>query len=136
VICAEDVPLYPAAPPAQATYLKFQPDEIIQRCQSWPHSPASAAFSQPLQSNVPTLLLSGSADPITPPTNAAQAAATLPNSRQIVIAGLGHNIFYYGCLPRLLNDFLATTDPQALEPACLESIQPSKFFTSFTGSLP
>lgn len=136
VICSEDVPIYDKYTVSDDSYLDFAAEEVRRGCQSWPHAAASEDFYLPLTGDVPTLLLSGEADPVTPPSNAAQVAESLTNARQIVVQGLGHSVFYYGCMPRLLSEFLQTTDPKALDTSCVDRIQPANFFTSFTGSQP
>ncbi len=136
VICAEDVPFYAAEPPGPPTLFDYSRDEVKTLCQNWPHGPASDALRQPVQSDVPALLLSGSADPVTPPSNSQQVAAGLTNSREIVVEGLGHNVMYRGCLPRLIGDFLESGSAQNLDTTCVQAVQPLPFFLSFSGPKP
>ena len=49
-------------------------DSLIDICGVWPTGPVDKAFKQPLESDKPVLLMSGSADPITPPRYADKAA--------------------------------------------------------------
>jgi pimeloyl-ACP methyl ester carboxylesterase len=46
-----------------------------------------------VESNVPTLLVSGSFDGRTPVTNAIEVAEGLPNARHLVIDGASHDLF-------------------------------------------
>jgi pimeloyl-ACP methyl ester carboxylesterase len=131
VICAEDVPFYPAAPGASPvnSYLPDHTQEQAQECQTWPHATVPAAFKQPVSSNAPVLLLSGQLDPVTPPANAEQAARTLPNSLSLVIPGLGHNVVFAGCLPDLVATFLQAGTVKGLDTSCVKQIQPEPFQT-------
>jgi pimeloyl-ACP methyl ester carboxylesterase len=131
VVCAEDVPFYPATPdPAGVTsYLPDHSQDQAQQCQTWPHTTASAAFKQPVSSNAPVLLLSGQLDPVTPPSNADLAARTLPNSLNLVIPGLGHNVVFAGCLPDLVATFVQAGTVKGLDTSCVKQIQPGPFQT-------
>ena len=96
----------------------------------------AADLRGPVQSNVPTLLLSGEADPVTPPEYAAEVAKDLSNSRQVILKGMGHNVMYRGCLPKVINDFLESGRVDALELSCADTIQPDPFFLTFSGPTP
>lgn len=76
----------------------------------------------PVVSDVPTLLLSGQFDPITPPVNAALAAETLSNSYNYVFPGSGHGVFLSNlCGTNIVLDFLEdpTQEPDA---SCIDSL--------------
>ncbi|MCA9764447.1 MAG: alpha/beta fold hydrolase [Gemmatimonadetes bacterium] len=60
-------------------------------CRAWDVPPRPAPFVEPVVSSVPTLLIAGEFDPLTPPTWARRAAASLANSRVIVVRGGGHS---------------------------------------------
>lgn len=135
VICAEDAPFFPTEAPAAATsYLGAAiAEQLAAPCEIWPMAEAPADLRTPLQSDIPALLLSGEADPVTPPANGDTVAETLPNSLHIVAEGQGHNIFYRGCLPRLIADFIAAGSVNELDAGCVDQLQPTPFFTSFSG---
>ncbi len=131
VVCAEDVPFYPATPdPAGVnSYLPDHSQQQAQECQTWPHATVSADFKQPVRSDAPVLLLSGQVDPVTPPANAEQAARTLPNSLSLVIPSLGHNVVFAGCLPDLVATFVQAGTVKGLDTSCVKQIQPGPFQT-------
>jgi pimeloyl-ACP methyl ester carboxylesterase len=129
VVCAEDVPFYPATPEKVNSYLPDHTQDQAQQCQAWPHATIPAAFKQPVSSNVPVLLLSGQLDPVTPPANADQAARTLPNSLSLVIPGLGHNVVFAGCLPDLVATFVQAGTVKGLDTSCVKQIIPGPFQT-------
>mgnify|MGYP000985960745 FL=1 len=139
VACSEDAPLID---PAEAESIRAGTSfgDFATRfqtiCANWPRAEIAADFRDPLQSDIPTLLLSGGADPVTPPEYAAQVAAGLSNSRHIVVPGFGHGVVGVGCMPSLVAEFVRATDPAALDAACLDVLQPPPFFVSFAGPTP
>ena len=139
VACSEDAPLID---PAEAESIRAGTSfgDFATRfqtiCANWPRAEIAADFRDPLQSDIPTLLLSGGADPVTPPEYAAQVAAGLSNSRHIVVPGFGHGVVGVGCMPSLVAEFVRAADPAALDAACLDVLQPPPFFVSFAGPTP
>jgi pimeloyl-ACP methyl ester carboxylesterase len=140
VICAEDAPFLQPEALAQATrdtYLQStETDNIQHMCAVWPRGDIPADFKQPVTSAAPVLLLSGEADPVTPPSNADEVARTLSQSLRLVVPGDGHNVIYRGCVPRVAADFVKSGSVQGLDTACVQSIRPLPFFVSFTGFKP
>ncbi|MBP7692671.1 MAG: alpha/beta fold hydrolase, partial [Anaerolineales bacterium] len=138
VACAEDAPRLTAAEAAAAAGPTFGDRTTALRavCAEWPAGAVSADFYQPVTSAVPTLLLSGEADPITPPQYAAVVAAGLSQSRQIVAPGMGHGILIRGCVDRLATEFIEQGTAAGLDSACVQAIQPPPFFVTFTGPRP
>ncbi len=90
----------------------------------------------PLHSDVPTLLLSGEADPVTPPADAERLAQGLWRHRHLVLQGEGHGQLATGCVPKLMAEFLDAADPLALDASCLEHHHPAPFFVGMTGPAP
>jgi pimeloyl-ACP methyl ester carboxylesterase len=138
VICAEDVPFYPAASEAPAAgYLgSFVPDTFREICQAWPRGDIPAGFKDAVASDAPVLILSGGADPVTPPENGELAARALPNSRHVVLDGMGHVNIFRGCLPGLAADFIEQGSAAGLDLSCAQAIQPLPVFTNPNGPPP
>lgn len=90
----------------------------------------SQSVAQNTQSDVPTLLLSGRRDPVTPPSRAQQAAKTLSNSRHLIAPGGHHIISTQGCVPRLIETFINTANAQAIDAECVDAIKPMSNFVS------
>jgi pimeloyl-ACP methyl ester carboxylesterase len=137
VLCAEDQPyIDPQVAEAanQGTYLgNAQTSDLAKICAVWPHGEPGKGFNLPVQSDVPALLLSGEADPVTPPSNAERVAQGLSDSLQLVVPGGGHNVIYRGCIPRLAAEFIDAGSPQGLDASCVEQIEPLPFFLNFSG---
>jgi hypothetical protein len=89
-----------------------------------------------LHSDVPTLLLSGDADPVTPPGDAERAALGLRNHRNLVLEGEGHGQVATGCVPTLMASFLENPVPETLDAGCLEEHHPAPFFVGLSGPSP
>jgi pimeloyl-ACP methyl ester carboxylesterase len=93
VLCTEDAPrLRDALGAADSGRLLGVPvvPELLDACRVWPRGKVSARFASPVESNVPTLLIAGGKDPITPPDLADSTARTLPNSERYVDPMKGH----------------------------------------------
>jgi pimeloyl-ACP methyl ester carboxylesterase len=89
VFCAEDGPRL-AADTTAAVARTPVISELVRACASWPRGTIPADFTQPVRSDVPTLLLSGALDPVTPPELAESARHWLSRSRSYVDPGGGH----------------------------------------------
>jgi pimeloyl-ACP methyl ester carboxylesterase len=141
VICSEDEPLFAAANIDRAAMAKtYQGTDMVDAlheiCALWPRGPVDADLHAPLRSEVPTLLLSGEADPVTPPVDAERAAVGLTRHRHLILKGEGHGQLATGCMPTLTADFLDNLAPDKLDATCLDRHTPEPFFLSMTGPAP
>jgi len=141
VMCTEDVPFYDAAridtALLEASYIgPVQLETLEAICSIWPQGPIDDDFRTPLATDVPVLLLSGTADPITPPRYAELAMVDLRNARHLVGNGQGHGQVAVGCMPRLIADFIAAADTQAIDADCMQRSFVMPFFLDFTGPAP
>ncbi len=140
VICAED------APRNTADELKTQADSTMfgqyvmtiqqQACEFWPRGTVDASFYEPLTSDIPTLVLSGELDPVTPPTWGEQVASTLSRSKHIVIPGTGHTAGGTGCGQRLMREFIEEGSATDLDTSCISKVTRPAFFLSPAGPDP
>jgi pimeloyl-ACP methyl ester carboxylesterase len=141
VVCSEDVPRFGSMAMDRAamaaTYLGTGFVDVLPTlCKNWPRGPVDAELFTPLVSSVPTLLLSGTLDPVTPPFDAERVARTLRNSRHVALTGAGHGQLGVPCMDRVVADFFASPDVQALDTRCLDRrIQPP-FWVSIAGPAP
>jgi len=94
ITCSEDIPFID---PEYAAYLSantfvgnYRVDQQKQACSNWISGSIPDDFNQPLVSDIPTLLLSGYFDPITPPEMAESLVKTLSNSHMITIPNMSH----------------------------------------------
>ncbi len=134
VLCAEDADRHVADPRAAETLLGAElSDMLFAACKVWPAGERPAGFNAPFKSDVPTLLLSGELDPVTPPRYGERVAAGATNGRHFVLKGQGHGAMLQGCMPKLLGQFIEGIDPAALDAKCLDSLTYVPPFTSFSG---
>lgn len=140
VICSEDFPFFDASKARQlneGTYLgAVQTDSLSKLCPLWPTRAIPSDFKDPVTLDVPVLLLSGEADPVTPPGNGELVAASLPTSLHLVAPGQGHMVIHRGCILRLAAQFIETGSLDGLDTSCVDDIEPLPFFTSFAGPTP
>ncbi len=68
-------------------------------CQFWGEKPVPSEQKLPVKSSIPTLVLAGEYDPVTPPTNGQLAAQTLTHSYYFQFPGTGHGVHYTGTCP-------------------------------------
>lgn len=87
-------------------------------------------------SAIPTLLISGELDPVTPPESAEAALAHLSKGRHIVVKNAAHNAFSRGCTPRLMAEFINKGQHETLDVTCLEQQPPIPFFLNRLGPRP
>mgnify|MGYP002781169567 FL=1 len=139
VVCTEDVPHFGTVDRdalAKTYFGTTQLDGLKALCDGWSPGVVDADLRAPLRSTVPALLLSGEADPVTPPDGAARAAAGFADAKHVVVRGQGHGQLAVGCAPRLVAEFLDAGTAQGLDAACLESAAPAPFFLDAAGPAP
>jgi pimeloyl-ACP methyl ester carboxylesterase len=141
VVCSEDEPFFAAANIDRAAMAKtYQGTDMVdglhEICKLWPRGPVDADLHASLHSDIPTLLLSGEADPVTPPVDAERAAEGLSRHRHLILKGEGHGQLPTGCMPIIAADFLDNAEPDKLDTSCLDQHTPEPFFLSMTGPAP
>ncbi len=140
VVCAEDAPFFDAAAverEAKGTW--FGPDmglETLAFCEGWPRGTLPQGYREPVKSDVPTLLLSGELDPVTPPAWAEEAKRTLSRGLHVVVPGVGHNTLGADCARSLMAEVLERGSVEGLTPSCGANLTRPPFFTSFAGPVP
>ena len=123
--------------PEQPSYLGDDIVNAIQAtCSRWPAGVIDEDFKQPVVSDKPTLILSGGADPITPPAYGELVAESLTHFRHIINEDQGHMQAIFGCTPVLLAQFIDSADATALDTDCLQRLSPTPFFVDANGPLP
>lgn len=135
VMCAEDGSLPPEQPNnagVRAEIAKRNAQDqrdFEQLCKLWNVQPLPNGVNEAVKSDVPTLLLSGQFDPITPPANAERVAATLSNHFAFTFPNTGHGALNSEkCAEKIAHEFL--NDPsQKPDARCIESLKPPAFVT-------
>ena len=104
-------------------------------CSVWPQYRPDEAFYQPVTANIPTLILSGGLDPVTPPSNGEHTANSLPNTHHIIIENASHTVAMTTCASDMVNEFLTSLEPKSLDESCLEGIPAESFMTNLNGGV-
>ena len=105
-------------------------------CSVWPHGTRPADFHAPYTSDKPVLVLEGEFDPVTPPAYGEQVMKNLSNAKLIIAKGQGHNVIGRGCIPKLVEDFVADLKPKDLDVKCVDRLGPTPAFIDFNGAAP
>jgi pimeloyl-ACP methyl ester carboxylesterase len=142
VVCTEDAPFFGdedvSREQLEATYMgPVQLDSLQAMCSEWPRGILDDDLRLPLETDIPVLLLSGDADPITPPGFAAMAATRLSNSRHLIGLGQGHGQAGRTCIPEIMAAFVDAASVTELDESCLAERQfAMPFFLEYTGPSP
>lgn len=137
VLCSEDLPRATDELLAEDGDNNFigsrTADAFIEMCSVWPQAERPDEWFEPVTSAVPTLLLSGELDPVTPPKWGELAAATLSSSRHLVAPYGAHTIVGHTCANLLAAEFIKTLDLAALDESCLIKQRPQPFILNSNG---
>ena len=141
ILCSEDVPFYDDrlvdSAALAASYIgPVQVEALKAICSVWPAGPIDEDFKLPLSTEIPTLLLSGSADPITPPHYADMAARNLKRAWLITGRHQGHGQVAVGCMPRIIERFINNEKLGDGDSDCYQSSFVMPFFLDFSGPQP
>jgi pimeloyl-ACP methyl ester carboxylesterase len=142
VVCSEDFPFFDETEIEarnRGTYLgSLQTDSLKLVCPLWPRGEVPEDFKSPVRSErTPVLLLSGEADPVTPPENGELTLSQLGgNARHLVARGQGHVVIHRGCIPDLAALFVERGSFAGLDESCVEKIAPQPFFLGYSGPTP
>jgi pimeloyl-ACP methyl ester carboxylesterase len=102
-------------------------------CDAWGADPPTPGELDPVTSDVPTLILVGRFDPVTPPSYAAETLRTLRNGQVVELPGVGHAVTRTPCGLELRDEFLA--DPIApIDRSCVAAM-PSSIFSTDVASV-
>ncbi|HYC60505.1 MAG TPA: alpha/beta hydrolase [Thermoanaerobaculia bacterium] len=132
VSCSEDSAAAAlAADAGEGTFLgTYWRDQLVAACGVWGNSSVTT-HRQPLRSELPTLLISGTLDPATPPSYAEELRAQLPNSLHVEVRNGSHSFSgMTGCIDRIMVDFVSKGTVTGLDRACAAAIKRPPFVVS------
>lgn len=137
VTCAEDIPFISAGAVVQTSTNSFAGDLRVRAqqraCRIWHVRPVPADFNEPVRSNAPILMTSGSNDPTSPPAFAREALPYLPNARILLIHNGGHAT-ETACSDRLIVAFVRAGSAAGLDlERCGGTFRRPAFATSMAG---
>jgi pimeloyl-ACP methyl ester carboxylesterase len=130
VICPEDIDRLTDSDVETATAGTFLGDHAIrsyrEACAMWPSARLAPAFFQPVESDTPTLLLSGGRDPATPPSGADSVAAHLSRSLHVVVPDGGHGVMD-GCVLGMITRLIEDGSLERVDASCVAAGPPVRF---------
>jgi hypothetical protein len=139
VICAEDAPRNTPEDFQKGSestlFGKYVMSIQQQACTFWPRGKVDESFYEPVRSAIPTLVLSGEDDPVTPPTWGEQAASTLTNVKHIIIPGTGHTAAGRVAASASCARFIEEGSSAALDTSCVDKVKRPAFFLSPAGPI-
>jgi pimeloyl-ACP methyl ester carboxylesterase len=94
-------------------------------CEFWPRSKLPEDFGDPVSVDIPTLILSGYLDPVTPPRWGEETAGHLPNSLHLVVPG-AHGVGGE-CLRGIERQFLESGTVEGLDTSCIDNLEVGQF---------
>jgi len=137
VTCSEDViriELNEASRLSAGTF--FKDYRVVQQrraCEHWPKAVLPEAYHEPVDSDVPTLIISGYMDPVTPPSWGEAVARHLSRSKQVVVRHMAHlpdGLTNVECLEQIMLDFYGHGSAENLSIECIGTMLPPPFLTS------
>jgi pimeloyl-ACP methyl ester carboxylesterase len=140
VVCAEDFPRITrdqmARESADTVFTTHLMEARMKACEFWPKGDVDASFYEPVKSAVPTLVLSGDLDPVTPPQWGESVLPHLSNARHIVVPATGHGAIMTGCGMRIATQFINEASTANLDTNCLHGLRRPPFFLTPAGPDP
>jgi pimeloyl-ACP methyl ester carboxylesterase len=126
VTCTEDIPFLSKDADGMTAGTFGGNYRLVQQraaCAEWPRGSVSAAHRQPVKSDIPTLLLSGEFDPVTPPAGGEEVARHLSRRRHVVIRNNGHPIGNAeACIGRMIGQFLDRAAVDGVDVSCAAAV--------------
>lgn len=138
IICSEEAAFVTAADLARATLAPTfgmgYSRVFLDYCRDWPVRPVPMDKWTLRDSPVPALVLSGAADPASPPWRGEQLRSGFAFSHHVVVQNGGHINSARGCVPRLLAAFL-TAPRRSLDSKCVHRISAPPFALAAAGPI-
>lgn len=137
IVCNEDFPKISTnmkATDADNDFAQGMSLEMVAKvCSVWPKYQPSDDFYQTVDADIPTLIMSGELDPVTPASNGEKSHENLPNSHHIISKNNAHIVASTVCGIQIVNEFLTQQTPKELDESCLEEIPDESFMVGLNG---
>jgi pimeloyl-ACP methyl ester carboxylesterase len=137
VTCAENIPFITEEEIRRSSAGSFEGDARVRAqqraCRIWNVKPVPAGFNEPVRSEAPVLMVSGSDDPASPASYAALELPYLPNAKRALVQGAAH-VTETACTDRLKVAFVLANSARRLDVAsCRSAFRRPPFATSMVG---
>lgn len=107
----------------------------LEICTAWGTRQPDPLENQAVVSEIPTLVVAGQFDPITPPANAQLAAETLSNSFYVEVPGVGHGVIPSNACTQGIAAAFVNDPSTAPDSACLNDLPPVAFVPDASNSI-
>jgi hypothetical protein len=133
VVCSEDAPRMGAGGSASGGPFEGAFARVYQQaCASWPRADVDPAFYETPAAPAATWLLSGAADPATPPRHGERVARALgAKARHTVVPNAGHGVMALPCVRDTVLRFIEAADDAAalqVDAACAAALPHPRVF--------
>lgn len=137
ITCSEDLPFVDEQAAARDNGVTLLGDWRVQQqkraCRGWPTYTLPANYHQQVPLDIPTLLISGELDPVTPAYGGDTAVAALRNGLHVVVPSGAHG--YEGlqgdeCVTSLILQFYREVSVRGLDTGCVRNVRRRPFLTS------
>ena len=108
----------------------------LDACAIWPRRAMDAAYYNPVVSDVPTLVLSGEIDPVTPPGWGEAVVKHLSRGQHIALPATGHGVVGTPCGNDLVTAFIERGSIEELDTDCVAFVRRPPFFLTPAGPDP
>ncbi len=130
VTCSESVPFITEEDIRRETRDTFVGDYRVrahqEACKEWPKGDIPPSYTQPVDSSLPVLMISGELDGSVTPKLASEALAHLPRGRRIPIRYYGHQVDD-ACVWRMISDFIDAASAEKIDASCADNIRRPSF---------
>lgn len=140
VLCAEDSDFsendiqLDGVPVKIRQYEKANILSFLKICSNWNLPPLGPSADAPVETSIPTLILNGNFDPITPPDYGEEVASHLRNSVMVTFPGGGHSAAMTGeCPNQIIQSFL--DDPEQKPDTACVAAQPDPTFITNSNTI-
>lgn len=93
-------------------------------CAQWPSGTAPASAAEAVWSDIPTLVLAGAYDNLTPVSWNKSAFVSLPNGTYVLVPMAGHGTIAYSECAQLIGQAFIANPTAPLDTACLTDLEP------------
>ena len=91
----------------------------LRACEFWPRGTIDPSYYEPVASDIPTLVLSGEIDPVTPPEWGESVARHLRHSKHVRMPASGHGVIGTACGWQLVQAFITSGTVDGLDTSCV-----------------
>lgn len=127
VMCSEDAPRMDLAhsriSDRRTTLGDYRVAQLVAACREWVRGKVPRDHAQPVRSDVPALLISGTLDPNTNERWGKAAARYLTNSKHVVIPNLSHGFSSINeCGAKFIAEFIEKASPGGIDFSCKDRV--------------